>query len=297
MVAYKLNKCAFVIERKRKIMWAYPEIDPVAFSIGPLVIRWYALAYLAGFLIGWRYCMHIAGFDEGKRPNAKDIDDFLPWAIVGVILGGRLGYVLFYQADYYFANPGEIYKLWHGGMSFHGGTLGVIASMILYSWRQKISLLRLADFVAACAPIGLFFGRLANFINGELYGRVTQSSWGMVFPHAGEEPRHPSQLYEAFLEGLVLFILLAVAVRIKAVRDRQGMVAGLFLIGYGVFRSVVELFREPDAYLGLFWGSISMGQILSLPMALAGVALCVFACVYKNARCEAHSGMAVKDAE
>lgn len=259
------------------MMWEFPNIDPVAFSIGPFSVRWYALAYLAGFLLGWRYCLYLAGLDEGRRPNATDVDDFLSWAIGGVILGGRLGYVLFYQSAHYFSHPADILKIWEGGMSFHGGALGVIIAMLLFSARRKTNPFRLADMVCACVPIGLFFGRIANFINGELYGRVTSAPVGMIFPHGGELPRHPSQLYEAGLEGLVLFfILMALMLRPEA-RNRPGLVSGAFLAGYGIFRGIVEFFREPDTQIGLIGGVISMGQILSLPMILAGLGLAIFA--------------------
>ncbi|MCB1652141.1 MAG: prolipoprotein diacylglyceryl transferase [Alphaproteobacteria bacterium] len=264
------------------MMWAFPDIDPVAFSIGPFPIRWYALAYLAGFLLGWRYCMHLAGLDKDTRPKPEDIDDFLPWAIAGVILGGRLGYILFYNASFYAQYPLELIKLWHGGMSFHGGALGVILSMLIYSWRHKISRLRLADMVCATVPIGLFFGRLANFINGELFGRITESPWGMVFPRGGPLPRHPSQLYEAALEGFVLFIILFILIRIRAVRERPGIVSGAFLALYGGFRALIEFVREPDTQIGLIGNMISMGQILSLPMIAVGLGLIVYALSQKR---------------
>lgn len=259
------------------MMWEFPNIDPVAFSVGPFSVRWYALAYLAGFLLGWRYCLYLAGLDEGRRPNAADVDDFLSWAIGGVILGGRLGYVLFYQSAHYFAHPLDIVKIWEGGMSFHGGALGVIIAMLLFSARRKINAFRLADMVCACVPIGLFFGRIANFINGELYGRVTESSVGMIFPRGGELPRHPSQLYEAGLEGLVLFFVLMIVMLRPEARSRPGLVSGIFLAGYGIFRAFIEFFREPDVQIGLIGGVISMGQILSLPMILAGLGLAIFA--------------------
>lgn len=258
-------------------MWEFPNIDPVAFSIGPILIRWYALAYLAGFLAGWRCCLTLARLYSDKRPDRNDVDDFLTWAIAGVILGGRFGYILFYQLDYYFAHPLEALKLWQGGMSFHGGALGVVFALILFSYIRKVNLLRLADIVCTVVPIGLFFGRLANFINGELYGRVTESSWGMVFPRGGEFPRHPSQLYEAVLEGAVLFIILLVLINIKAVRNRPGIVAGAFLAGYGLFRGFVEFFREPDAHIGFISGYLTMGQVLSLPMVLMGLGIMIFA--------------------
>ncbi len=253
--------------------WDFPHLDPVALSLGPFQIRWYALAYVTGFVLGWRYGMALARRYEGLRPTPEDVDNFLPWAITGVILGGRLGYVLFYQFAHYSAQPIDIFKLWQGGMSFHGGAAGVILALFLYAVRQNIALLRLSDIVCACVPIGLFFGRLANFVNGELYGRTTDSALGMVFPQGGPLPRHPSQLYEAGLEGAVLFMILFALMRAPAVRERAGLVSGVFLLGYGLFRSVIEFFREPDMQLGLIGGVISMGQILSLPMMLAGAGL------------------------
>ena len=201
----------------------------------------------------------------------------MTWVIGGVILGGRLGYVLFYQPEYYFNNPVDIFKLWHGGMSFHGGALGVILMLLIWPYIHRIPHLRLADIVCAVVPIGLFFGRIANFINGELYGRVTDSPLGMVFPHGGPEPRHPSQLYEAGLEGLLLFIVLFILIRIPAVRNKPGIVSGVFLAGYGLARSFVELFREPDAHIGFIGGSYTMGQLLSAPMIIAGIGLIIFA--------------------
>lgn len=255
------------------MIFEFPNIDPVAVAIGPLQIRWYALAYLAGFLLGWRYCMKLAGAPDKKRtrrPDAQDIDDFLPWVVLGVILGGRLGYVLFYNFEYYLAHPAHIPFIWEGGMSFHGGALGVIAVTLIYARKHKIDLLRLSDILAASVPIGLFFGRIANFINGELYGRVTDSPLGMVFPHGGPEPRHPSQLYEAFLEGMVLFIVLALMAQSEKIRNKPGVIAGTFLIGYGIFRAFIENFREPDAQLGFLAMGLTMGQVLCIPMVLGG---------------------------
>ena len=260
----------------------FPALHPVAFSIGPLPIRWYALAYLAGFLLGWAYALRLARLDKGAHPTRTDIDDFLPWAIAGVILGGRLGYVLFYQPAYYWYQPLEALKVWHGGMSFHGGALGVIAALIIFAYLRKIPHLRLADIVCACVPVGLFFGRIANFINGELFGRVTDVSWAVRFPAGGFEPRHPSQLYEAGLEGLVLFLILFALIRNDRVRNKPGIVTGAFLLGYGLFRSFVELFREPDEQLGFIIGHISMGQLLSLPMMLAGTGLIIYALLRKS---------------
>ena len=247
----------------------YPDIDPVALSLGPLQIRWYALAYIAGLLLGWRYCMWLVR----RKPIVAqpiDIDDFLVWATIGVVLGGRTGYVLFYQPGYYFANPLQIPQMWHGGMSFHGGCIGVITAIILFSWRRKIPMLGLGDIVACAVPIGLFFGRLANFINGELFGRVTDVPWAMVFPNGGPVPRHPSQLYQAFMEGILLFIVVTVLER-RGLRQRPGTICGSFLVGYAIARSIGELFRQPDAQIGFLVFGTTMGQLLSLPMAVAGI--------------------------
>lgn len=248
----------------------FPDIDPVALQIGPLMIRWYALAYLAGFLLAWKYALWIVSRDPGQRPYKEDIDNFVPWAVIGVILGGRIGYVLFYQFDLYAADPLEALKVWHGGMSFHGGALGVIAALFLYSFVHKFSMLRLSDAVCAGVPIGLFFGRIANFINGELFGRVTDVPWAFIFPRGGELPRHPSQLYEAALEGAVLFGILFILIRSSSLRNRPGIVTGVFLGGYGIMRFIVEFFREPDRQIGLYWELFSMGQLLCLPMILFG---------------------------
>jgi phosphatidylglycerol:prolipoprotein diacylglycerol transferase len=249
----------------------FPDIDPVAVSIGPIAIRWYALAYLSAFLLGWKYVTYLAGKNPEQRPNRLDLDDFLPWGILGVILGGRVGYVLFYQTAMYLHNPLEIFMLWHGGMSFHGGALGMILAMIVYAWRKKIYVLRLTDWVCCAVPIGLFLGRIANFINGELFGRVTDAPWGMVFPHGGELPRHPSQLYEAALEGLVLFLILFALAHNKKVRERPGIISGVFLIGYALSRITVEFFREPDAQIGFLFDYFTMGQLLCIPMIIGGL--------------------------
>lgn len=266
----------------------YPSIDPVAvnlgsiplpwFTLGPIEIRWYGLAYITGLVLGWRYTVWLARQPRfnppGSRPTAEDLDDFLFWAMAGVLIGGRLGIVLFYRPSDYFSNPISIFKIWEGGMSFHGGLLGVIAALIYFARRNHIPLFRIADLVACAAPIGLFFGRLANFINGELWGRPTDVGWGMVFPNAGPEPRHPSQLYEAASEGLLLFVILAVLAQIPAIRMRNGLLSGIFLIGYAIARATCELFREPDSYLGFIIGkAISMGQVLSFPMLLVGIAI------------------------
>ena len=257
---------------------SFPVIDPVAIEIGPIAIRWYALAYLAGFILGWRYCIYVAR-RAVQRPDAQEIDEFLTWAVIAVIVGGRLGFVLFYQPAHYLANPLEILKVWEGGMAFHGGLIGVALAEILFAWRRKLHVLSLADVIAAAAPIGLFFGRIANFVNGELWGRSTDVSWGVIFPHplAGDVPRHPSQLYEAFLEGLVLFAILAPMVRSQAIRRRPGVVAGTFLIGYATFRFLVEFVRQQDPGLEALPLGLTMGQWLSLPMGLVGAAFICWA--------------------
>ncbi len=262
----------------------FPNIDPVALSIGPVVIRWYALAYLAGFLVGWRYAIYLIGKYNGLRPTKLDIDDFLSWGVLGVILGGRIGYVLFYQSSLYLHDPLEVFKLWHGGMSFHGGAAGMIVAMILYAWRKKFPLLRLTDIVCCAVPIGLFFGRIANFVNGELFGRVSSVPWAMVFPRGGDLPRHPSQLYEAGLEGLVLFLVLFALAQVKSVRDRPGIISGGFLIGYAISRIIVEFFREPDVQLGFIAGDYTMGQVLCIPMAVGGLISILYALKHESAR-------------
>ncbi|MFP5349349.1 MAG: prolipoprotein diacylglyceryl transferase [Gammaproteobacteria bacterium] len=251
-----------------------PDIDPVALQLGPLKIHWYGLMYLVGFLGGWA-----AGVYRAKQPNSgwqhNEVGDLLFYIAIGVVLGGRLGYVLFYNFGYYLKHPLEIVFIWTGGMSFHGGLIGVIAALWLYARKTKRHWLAVTDFIAPLAPIGLGAGRIGNFINHELWGRVTDVPWGMVFRNAGAAPRHPTQLYEFALEGVVLFLVLWFYSRVPR---PVGAVSGLFLIGYGVFRFAVEFVRVPDAHLGylaLDW--VTMGQILSLPMILVGVAMLVWA--------------------
>jgi phosphatidylglycerol---prolipoprotein diacylglyceryl transferase len=249
----------------------FPAIDPVAIAIGPLVVRWYALAYIVGLLLGWRYCLVLA--DRPPRlVERRDIDDFLVWATLGVVLGGRIGYVLFYQPGYYLQHPIEALYLWHGGMSFHGGALGVTLAILLFTRARRLPVLAFSDVIAEAIPIGLFFGRIANFINGELFGRETDIPWAMVFPNGGPVPRHPSQLYEAVCEGLLLFLLLLLAEH-RGARRRPGIVTGLFLIGYAVARMSGELFRQPDAQLGFLVFGTTMGQLLSIPVLIAGFIL------------------------
>ena len=249
---------------------AFPAINPVALQLGWFAIRWYALAYVAGLLIGWRYCLQLAARSPAAITRTQ-IDDFLFWAIIGVIVGGRVGYVLFYNAGFYFDHPLEIFAVWRGGMSFHGGFIGVVTAIALFARHHKIPFLSFADVICPTAPIGLFFGRLANFINGELFGRATDMPWAMVFPNGGPEPRHPSQLYEAGLEGIVLFLILWFLVfRMKAL-EKPGLITGAFLAGYGMARTIAELFRQPDAQIGFFAGGVTMGQILSLPLVIGGL--------------------------
>lgn len=252
----------------------FPAIDPVLVQVGPFAVRWYALAYIAGIIIGWRYTLALVR--RGPAPPAgpaittKDMDDFIVWATLGIVLGGRLGYVLVYKPGYYVFHPLEALQIWHGGMSFHGGLVGVILAMLLFARSRGFAFWRLADIVAAATPIGLFFGRLANFVNGELYGRASDVPWAMVFPHGGPLPRHPSQLYQAFFEGVCVFVVLAILEWRFRVRERPGTLAGAFLISYGIARIVGELFREPDAHLGFLLAGITMGQLLSVPMVLFG---------------------------
>jgi len=256
----------------------FPEFDPVALDLGFFQVRWYALAYLAGILIGWRVILRLLKIErlwpKCKPPMTPEhLDDFLLWATLGIVVGGRLGFVLFYKPDYYLANPGEIFTVWQGGMAFHGGLLGVVVATIIFSLRRNISMFTLGDLLAVVAPIGLFFGRIANFINGELWGRPSDVSWAMIFPdpRAGGVPRHPSQLYEAALEGLVLFAVIALlALRFRAF-DRPGLLVGVFFIGYGLARTAVESVRQYDTELPLLFGFLTHGMWLSLPMIGIGL--------------------------
>jgi len=245
----------------------HPSIDPIAFAIGPLAVRWYGLMYLAGFAAGW--WLGLRRIAQGAAPvTRRQFDDLLFLAVLGVILGGRLGYVLFYKPAHYLANPLEVFAIWQGGMSFHGGLLGVMLAMAFAAWRHRIDYLRLMDFVAPLCPLGIAAGRMGNFINGELWGRVTEVPWGMVFRGAGDAPRHPSQLYQFALEGVLLFIILW---WYSSKPRPRGAVSALFLIGYGVFRFVAEFAREPDTFLGYLAMGLTMGQWLCLPMIAGGL--------------------------
>ena len=252
----------------------FPGFDPVLVQIGPLAIRWYALAYIGSLVLGWRIMRRLVRLSP---PVATELqtDDFLTWATLGVVLGGRLGYVLFYQPGQYLHDPLAALMVWQGGMSFHGGVLGVVIALVLYCRKHGIPLLGFADRLAVVVPIGLGLGRVANFINGELWGRTAPDwlPWAMIFPVAGPEPRHPSQLYQASMEGLILLVVLALLCRRASVRARFGTLTGVFLVGYGIARIVGETFRQPDAFLGFLVAGATMGQLLSLPMIAAGLVL------------------------
>ncbi|MGP9819110.1 prolipoprotein diacylglyceryl transferase [Salinarimonas sp. NSM] len=267
----------------------FPEIDPVAIAIGPIAIRWYALAYIAGLLLGWWGARRLVRADrlwgDVRRPDAIAIDDLVVWVAIGLILGGRLGYVLFYNLDAYLANPLEILAVWRGGMAFHGGLLGALVAMLLFARARRLPALPIFDVVAVVTPIGLFFGRIANFINGELWGRPAPDvSWAVVFPFAGDVPRYPSQLIEAGTQGLLLLVVMLIAVAFAGFR-RPGLIAGVFAIGYALARIVSEFFREPDPQLGFLFGrevealsgGVTMGMLLSLPLLVGGIVLVALA--------------------
>jgi phosphatidylglycerol:prolipoprotein diacylglycerol transferase len=257
----------------------FPMIDPVALQLGPLSIKWYGLAYVVGLLGGWWYARRLAAsaplWGGRARPSPDSLDDFLLFAALGVVIGGRLGFVLFYNLPEYLANPLEIFAVWKGGMSFHGGLAGAAAGLWVFAIRRGYPPLSALDLGAAVAPIGLFLGRIANFVNGELWGRPAPDlPWGIVFPHGGPVPRHPSQLYEAFSEGLLLLVVLMIVIRLGGLK-RPGLVAGLFGMGYGIARTTCEFFREPDPQLGFLFGTgwLTMGMLLSVPLFLAGLFL------------------------
>ena len=258
----------------------FPALNPILIEIGPFAIRWYALAYILGVLLGWLYARVLVRSERlwgGRAPlSVLDLDDFILWVTLGIILGGRIVYVLFYNPAHFAAHPAEIFQLWKGGMSFHGGFTGCVVAVILFARSRGISMLSLGDVTCAVGPIGLFLGRLANFVNGELWGRTSDVPWAMVFPGGGPLPRHPSQLYEAALEGLVLFVVLALVIRAGGLR-RPGLVIGTFAVGYAVVRCISELFREPDQQLGFLWGGLTMGMLLSVPMMVFGVVLIALA--------------------
>lgn len=261
----------------------FPVIDPIAISLGPVDIRWYALAYMIGFIGGWRLSIHLAKWNAARNefPTPMQMDDIIIWIVVGVILGGRLGYVLFYNFDFYSENPELILQIWNGGMSFHGGLAGALLAIYAYGKKHSIPFLRIADIAAIVTPIGLFFGRIANFINAELIGRPTDVPWAFIFPSTDGQPRHPSQLYEALAEGLILFIILMLVARNNTLRAAYGFIGGLFLSLYALFRFCIEFTREPDPQIGLYFDLLSQGQILCIPMFIAGEAL-IFMALFKH---------------
>ncbi len=252
------------------------DIDPIAFHIGSFAVRWYSLAYLFGILGGWWLAVRLSRkADSDFTPEL--ISDFVVWATLGVILGARLGYVLFYNPGYYFSNPAEIFAVWHGGMSFHGGLIGVVVALLGFVYKHKLNVFSTGDIVACVAPLGLLLGRCANFVNGELYGRIAVDlPWAIAFPAGGGFPRHPSQLYEAFLEGLLpLIVLNLLWFLVPWVKAHKGFSAGAFLLWYGIARAGVEFFREPDLQIGFFWNYFTLGQFLCLPVFLLGLWLII----------------------
>jgi phosphatidylglycerol:prolipoprotein diacylglycerol transferase len=263
----------------------FPVIDPVAISVGPFAIRWYALAYVAGIFLGWWYAKRLVANPAlwgpaGPPLTSRDIDDFVVWAALGIVVGGRLGYVLFYDLAYFIANPMDIVAIWSGGMSFHGGFLGTVLALALFARRRKIPMWSMIDVIAPGVAFGIFLGRIANFVNSELWGRVTDLPWGVMFPLApdgGIAPRHPSQLYEAALEGIALFVFLRILTHSYRKLATPGFVSGAFAFGYGVARTFCEFFREPDLQLGFLPGGLTMGMVLSVPMIVAGAAVMVWA--------------------
>lgn len=252
----------------------FPAIDPVMISIGPLSIHWYAVSYIAGIILGIYYLQYL-----NKKPpqilTAKALDDLMIYAVLGILIGGRAGYVLFYNASFFAENPMEILKLWHGGMSFHGGLVGLITAIYCLCRKHALPFIPVADLIACVSPIGLMLGRIANFINGELYGRVTDAPWGMIFPNGGPLPRHPSQLYESALEGALLLGLLSLLALCTSARKKPGLLLGVFLLGYGIARGLVENFREPDEQIGFLFASFTMGQLLCTPMIVIGIYLII----------------------
>ena len=253
------------------IRWESLGLSSVALDLGFLQIRWYSLAYIAGILIGWWYLLKLLA-QPGAPMARRHADDMVFYATLGILLGGRLGYTIFYHPELW-ENPVDVLKTWNGGMSFHGGAIGMSIAMLYLAWKNKLSWLRVHDYIACCVPFGLFFGRLANFVNGELWGRPTDVAWAMIFPdpYAGGLPRHPSQLYEAVLEGLVLFAVLAWAFWKTNARYQPGKLAGLFVLGYGLARFTVEFYREPDEGIGILGWGLTMGQTLTVPMIVGGL--------------------------
>ena len=259
----------------------FPQISPIMFSLGPLDIRWYSMAYLFGIIIGWILLNHnVKKYD--LKLSKENVEDLVFYITLGIVIGGRLGYVIFYGGAAFWMNPLQVFEVWKGGMSFHGGVLGVIVATYLFARKINYKFLALTDLIVLYAPIGLFLGRLANFVNDELWGRVTDVAWAVRFPNGGYLPRHPSQLYEAFFEGIVMFCLLNFLWRYEKVRKMQGCVSALFVLLYGIFRISMEQFREPDIQMGYFFTYFTMGQILSLPLIILGASVLFY--IFKKQR-------------
>lgn len=254
---------------------SFPDISPIMFSIGPLAIRWYSMAYLVGIVAGWLLVNRNVRINKLGLEKTQ-IEDLMFYITLGIILGGRLGYAIFYGGAEMWLKPWRLLEIWKGGMSFHGGVVGVIAAVWLFSRKIKYSFLALTDLVVLYAPIGIFLGRLANFVNDELWGRVTTVPWAVRFPAGGYLPRHPSQLYEGLLEGVLMFVVLNLLWQLPKIRRIHGVVSALFIIFYGCFRIILEQFREPDAQLGFFFGGVTMGQMLSIPLMVGGLAVLVW---------------------
>jgi len=253
-------------------MFDFPNINPIAIDIGVIKIRWYALSYICGILLSWFLILKIIKIKNIKVSD-KSVSDLISNCMIGIIVGGRLGYVIFYNPEYYINNLSEIFKIWNGGMSFHGGFIGVIIAVIYTSKSNKTPIMLFSDLISTVSPIGIFFGRIANFINGELYGKVTNHKFGIIFPKGGSSPRHPSQIYEAFFEGFILFIILWLLMNKSNFFDKKGLMTAIFIFLYGVFRFLIEFFREPDLHIGYLYFNLSMGQLLSLPMIIIGLYL------------------------
>jgi len=250
--------------------------DPVLIDLGFFQIRWYSAAYIIGILLGWMYANKIIKLTLNNKYNFKQVtnkqfDDLLVYVVIGIILGGRLGYVVFYNLEYYSQNLFEIFKIWQGGMSFHGGLIGVIIATIIFSKKTNTNFFKFADIISCVAPIGIFLGRIANFINGELYGKITILPWGIIFPNEGNLSRHPSQIYEAILEGIILFLIINYLALKKKLLYKAGFISSFFLIFYSIVRIFSEIFREPDAHIGLLFNYLSMGTLLSLSTIIAGL--------------------------
>ena len=259
----------------------FPMINPIALSIGPISVRWYGISYMVGLLLGWLYLRRLVSdpkiWPKSAPLSKSDLDNLIMYVTIGVIVGGRLGSVILYNLGYFFANPLEIFQIWRGGMAFHGGLLGTVIAIWIYARRHSVSALTVGDLVCAAVPIGLFFGRIANFINAELYDKITTAPWAMIFPGGGTQPRHPSQLYEAALEGILLFLILRYFIYQRQALNWPGFTAGIFLFGYGCARIFAEIFREGDNVPGLDLGLFSAGIIYSVPLVIAGAAMMRYA--------------------